>query len=293
MAELVYTAHHRIVYNTKNPVPISDVILALQGLEGLLKSVPRVMEQITGTDILRTEYYIDRVESGSLIEDVILKFFFNDKEGLDKFLDKMKGNGLVKGTVIAAIIGGVVTYAGMSAVGAMKGQAANITANNNTIINIGAGEVKMTPEEFRSIVASAVGDRKAAARDAVKFLTPARNNPGSSVEIGDQVGHIVEVTNEAIAETPKTFDSIKNQKEVELGKVTVEIRATDLDNRKTGWAGKIDGITGRVRIELDPLLKESVLFGKASVLADVTVTSIVKSGSSEYTPSKITIHSIH
>lgn len=293
MSELVYTAHHTIYYNTKNAVPIADVILALQGLDGLLKNVPRVVEVLTGTQFERTEFFVDRVESGSLYEDIIVKFVFKDQAGLDKFIEKLRENGVVRGTVIAVVLGGLVTYGVMSALGAIKGQAPNVTANNNTIINIGAGEVNMTPEAFQAIVASAIGDKKANARDAIKFLTPAKNNPGSHVEIGGENSEVIEINMKAIAESPKSYEAKKNQIEAHLGRATVEIRATNLDSRKNGWAGKIEGITNRVSIELDSTLKESVLFGKTSVLADVTVTSTLKHGSGEYTPSKILIHAVH
>lgn len=290
----VYSATHAVYYNTEQPVPIDQVIAALQALEGLLKDVPRVVEGLTKTEIHRSEIFVEKIESGSLTEKVFIKFFFKDQEGLDRFIEKISENKVMKNTIIAVALGALATYGVMWASSMMKGSAPNITANNNVIINIGAGEVKMTPEEFRAVVEAAVINKQATAKNALKFIEPARLDPNSTVQIqGADLERPLVITKESISEAPKKLDLPRNELIEDIKEVEVHLRASDMDSKKTGWAGSIPGITDRVKIELDPVVSEAEIFGKTKIMADVTLISTIKSGAREYAPSTIFIRKIH
>jgi hypothetical protein len=200
----------------------------------------------------------------------------------------------VKGTVVAVAIAGVVGYGLHWATNGQGKAAPNISANNITIITVGAGEVQMTPETFKAVVAAAVGSKKDAAQDAIKFLAPSRGDTSSTVVINSgEGGPKFEIPAAAIAETPKKLDFAKNERFEELTQVEVLIRATDLDSKKTGWAGRIDGRTERVKIELDPTVSESEMFGKTRVLADATLIFAPRGKGAKLTPAKIYIRKIH
>jgi hypothetical protein len=202
---------------------------------------------------------------------------------------------MIRNTIVGVALGAVVIYGVLQATGTMKGQAAapNITANNNMIINIGAGEVKMTPEAFHAVVAAGIGDKKENARNAVKFIAPTRQDPDASVQIQGQDTEPLKITPATIAEAPKKIDFPKNQKTEELKQVEVELRASDRDSKKSGWAGKINGITNRVKIELDPVVDEADMFGKVKVLANVTLVFGLKKGTKEYSPTRIFVRKIY
>src|SRR5690606_25906764 len=127
----------------------------------------------------RYEFYVEKIEAGSLLEKVGVKLFFKTEADFDAFLDRIRENGALRNSIVAVAFGALVTYGILSATGAMNSPSTQITANNNVVINIGAGEVKMTPEAFQAVVAAAVGDKKSTAANAVKFLTPARNDSDS------------------------------------------------------------------------------------------------------------------
>lgn len=93
----VFQATQRITYSTKKPVPIKEVIIALQGLEGVLKPVPLVLRELTGIEIERSEFLIQSLQAGSLIEDVVVKFFFGDKDRLDDFVKRLGGKAGYEG----------------------------------------------------------------------------------------------------------------------------------------------------------------------------------------------------
>lgn len=292
-----FEASHRIYYNTKKPVPIKEVILALQGLEGVLKSLPKVMTGLTGVDIEGVEFLVERVEAGSLIEDIIVKFLFKDQAGLDAFIEKMGSNKMVKGGLITAALAGIVGY-GLHA--AMSGKPApNITANNNVIINIGAGEVNMTPEQFAAIVKAAVVDKKGTAESALKFIGPARMDRGSTVELvnpgdGKSSSAPIHFSAEAIAEAPAKIELGANERFEEFTKVPLTIRATNLDSKKSGWAGKLDMFNEhRLPIELDPSIDEDDIFGKTTVVVDAALIFREKGRSRQLMPARIYVRHVY
>lgn len=291
----VFRTSHRIVYNTKQPVPIKEVILALQGLDGLLRAVPKLVEGFTGVEIERGEFHIQSLESGSLIEDIAVAFFFKDKAGLDAFVTKMGANKAVKATVITAIIAALVAY-GLHLATA-KNPAPNITATNNVIINIGAGEVGMTPEAFTAVVKSAVGDKKGVAENALKFIGPARADPGSSVTLdsavqGQQASVPIEISSAAIAEAPKRIELASNERVEEYKSAKLYIRATNLDSKKIGWAGKLANRDDRLPIELDPAVSEADIFGRTEVVVDAALVFKEKGKSRELSPARIYVRKV-
>ena len=291
MTDFVYTATHRLYYDTKQPVPIADIIEGLQGLERILAELPKVLGGVTKVPIKRSEIFVEKIESGSLIEDVVVKLFFKDQEGLNKFLDRIHEKPMVKNLLIGAVITGVALYGVTLAANALKAPAPNIQANNNTIINIGAAEAKMTPEQLAAIIEAAVSDKKELAKSAVKLLKPARNDPEASIRLDDS--DVLVVTPSAIRETPKKVEIDKQRKLEELHGVEVQIRATDLDSKKSGWAGVIDGKTNRVKIELDPVVNEADIYGRKSIVADVTLVYKLGRDGAEMVPDMIFVRKIH
>lgn len=286
----VYETTHRITYNTKKLVPIGDVIIALQGLQGLLESVPRLVSDITGVEIERSAFSLQTIESGSLIEDIVVQFFFKDRASLDAFIIKAGGSKAVKGAVIGVAIASLVGYGLYHAMASKP--APNITANNNVIIINGAADMNITPEVLiASIEAATSGNKKELAQGALKFVTPARADSSSSITIDGNSK--LQIQPGAISESPKKLDLPKNERFEELKKVEVLMRATDLDSKKTGWAGKIEGKTERVNVELDPTVSEADMFGKAKVIADATLIYTPRGKASKLTPTKLFIRKIY
>ncbi|WP_238866531.1 hypothetical protein [Achromobacter xylosoxidans] len=273
MTQFVYVAEHELYYSTKTPVPISEVIEGLQGLERLLRSLPRAIEKASGVPILSSEIYVEEIKSGSLIEKVAVKLFFNTEQEFEEFLSKVKtkldGSPMIKGTLITALIAGLVGYGIWLAAKTAPNPTPNITANNNVIINIGAGEIGMAPDAFRSIVETAVIDKKDLARAAVKLVKPARGDVGAAIVLDGREDIAIQPA--AIVETPPVVN-IEPQKRVdELKGAVLLLRAGDMDRKDAGWAGAIEGKTERLPIQLDPTVDPADLFGRSKVTADVAL----------------------
>jgi len=118
-------------------------------------------------------------------------------------------------------------------------------------------------------VETAIKDKKALAENAVQFFKPARADGQASITFDDN--DAMRFSPEAIAATPTAVKPEKLDHTKDYSDVDLQIRATDLDSRKRGWAGVIPALIER-RIPLK--LAENVKPGdldRFQVRADVTV----------------------
>lgn len=273
--QFVFETTHRIFYSTKQAVPVGDIAKALVALEKIILSSEQAFEGITSIDIDKIEVLISKLESGSLIEDIVIKFFFKDQAGLDAFIAKVRsktlengmvGKSLVVGAVLATAVGTGAYYAASQSNG---GGQTTITANNNVIINIGAGEVGMTPEAFKAVVETAIKDKKVLAENTVQFFKPARADRNASITFDDN--DAVRFSPDVIAATPTAVKLDKPEHTKDYSDVDLQIRATDLDSLKRGWAGVIpDLLDRRVPLKLAENVNPNDL-NHFQVRADVTV----------------------
>lgn len=271
----VFTSTHEFKWETKHPVPIGEIADSLLALERVVSLCPKVLEGLTSVDIAGIEVYVEKIESGSLIEDVIVRLIFKDKESFDAFIDKVgetvRKPGMPRNLLIGAVITALVSYGAWLAakVSNPPGQT-TITANNNVIINIGAGEVSMTPEEFKTIVEAAVGNKKDLAKNAVRLFNPARADGQAGIVIDGN--NDLSFSPEVIASTPRTVEVDKQKSAEFLRDVDLQIRAMDRDSGTRGWACLIPGkIDRRIRLKLDEGIRPADIAGKFSVRADVYV----------------------
>lgn len=292
-AKYVWETSHRIFYNTPNPVPIKEIIAALQGLEGVLKVLPKAVTELTGIEIAETQFLVQSLETGSLQEDLIVKFFFGDKDKFDAFVERMGQNKVVKGAVIAAIIAGLIGY------GAAKltspSAAPNITATNSVIIQGGAGALNISPEVFAAALdRAAAKEKKAVAESAIKFMAPAQAQPGSSISVGgiDTSEQTFTFSAASVAEVPKRLELEANERIEEYKNTRLIIRATNLDSKKSGWAGKLSQREERLPIELDPSVSEADIFGKQELQVDAALVFKEKGRSRELKPARIYVRRV-
>lgn len=294
MDALVLEASHEIYFSTKNQVPIADVVTSLLAFERILKQSPQVLSALTGAKVDHIEIFVEELHAGSLDAKYLLKLFFKDEEELEKFLtairEKLKEHPMVRNTLLTAVIAGMVGYGLYAAANIVRSPeaAATIQANNNVIINIGAGEVDMTPEQFTAVVHAAIQDKKALARDSVRFMAPARTDPDSQVSF-DGSDQIV-IPKETVRAAPSNIDVEKTQTEETFLDVDLQIRATNLDSNTSGWGGLIPGIVDRrIPIELADGVDPKEVASKFKVRADVVVIYELKGKTRKLTPVKIIV----
>ena len=293
--EFVYTETQRIFYNTKQPVAIHAVILALQGLEGLLKPVPAILATLTGVEFAKTQFLIESLGSGSLWEDVAVRFYFHDKAGLDAFVDKIKAVPGVKPVVTAAVVAALVGLGLQWASGGKPAPA--IQATNSVIMINGAGTFNVSPEVFKSAVESAAkGNQKSIAENALKATVPVRSDAKSSVTFGaatQDAADLLTIPHNAVAEAPPRIEFEPNERVEKYTNTALEIRATDRDSKKRGWAGRLGTREERLPIEIDPAVSAADMFGRETVKVDADLIFREKGKSGELKPVRIYVRKVH
>ncbi|PLY37332.1 hypothetical protein EO763_12460 [Pectobacterium odoriferum] len=294
--ELSLSFTENIYYSTSEPVSIKEVIASLQGWEAIVKQSEGVLREITGSHILDISVHVQRLEAGSLYEDIVVKLLFGTQEEMDKFLESVHnkiGNGKMRNTLITAVIAGLVGYGLLLASKAMNPAVApHFEANNNTIINIGAGEANISPERLHSVIESTVTNKKSLAKNAVKTLVPARGDGNSTLQIGSDSTAII-IPSETIKQAPTEVSFDPETYTQDYLDTDVEIRALDLDNPERGWAAVIPGLVDRrIKLVLAPGINPQEFKGKFAIRADITITYRLKSTDNKYQPVEIFLKDI-
>lgn len=297
MDKFVFTTTHQVYYSNREPVPIKEIVESLLGLEQVIRMSPRVLQGLTGVEIDHIDIFVEQLETGSLMETVLIKLFFKSEDDLNTFLDKVRGKlekPMARNILIGSVLTALVGYGAYLAASAQKGAAAGtvtITANNNTIINVGAGETNLTPEAFKAIVEAAVQDKKELAQSAVKVLKPARLDEQASIQFDNHEKLALPAA--VVKATPRTVD-IEAQKKIEdLLDVDLEIRATNLDSQKQGWAALLPGkIDRRIKLQLGDGVDPLDVAGKLKVRADISIYYVLDKDGVRLVPSHILLREV-
>lgn len=283
-------------YSTEKPVSIKDIIKSLQGWETVIKQSREVLAKLTDCDIDDVELEVELLRTGSLYEDIVIKLLFGSQEKMDEFVAKCHaklGDGVVRNALIFAVIASLLSYGLLLASKAMNPDTTpHFEANNNVIINIGAGEANLTPEGLRSVIETAVKNKKALAEGAIKTLAPARDDENAELQIGNGQ-QVVVIPQETIKQAPSSVIMDPLTKAVDYPDTDIQIRALDLDNPTKGWAAVVPGIIDRrVKLILDPSLNPGALAGKMILRGDITVTLKLDNRDNEYKPVEIMLRTI-
>lgn len=275
------TVHQQIYYSNRELVPIKDVAESLLALEAIIRQSPDVLEAMfPGTKIQSVEVFINELKSDSIWEDVVVKFIFGNQKKFDEFIanvrerigmDNIMNNPqLLSSIILVMILSGGAYYLGKDK-SATPEQKATIEANNNTIIQIGAGMVELSSEDFKAIIDSAIKDKEKLAKNAIKVVNPAKRDPEASITFNDN--EELRIQNESVKAMPRFVQEPEDEEYIEDHKnIELEIRAIDLDSTKRGWAVVVPDLhKKRVRLQLDPTVNPEDLLDKRKVNANVTV----------------------
>jgi hypothetical protein len=155
-AEFVIETHYGITYKTDNPVPIPDIITSLAALERVIHRAPRLIKAAyKDVNFDEMQVLVSSITSGSLLEDLLIRFIFKDEESYNKALESLGGiakdNPVLK-QIVGAAVGGFIAFGIMSQIGSEE-PPAHIEAYNNTVINLGA-EMNLSADNFLAVLKS-------------------------------------------------------------------------------------------------------------------------------------------
>lgn len=275
------TIRQVIYYSNKQPIPIRDVAESLIALEDIIRQSPAVLEAMfPGTHILHVEVYIDHLKSDSLLADVAVKFVFGSHSKLDEFIfntrerigmdELMNDPNLLSTILLIMILIGGAYYLGRNTTASPE-KKATIEANNNTIIQIGAGLVNLEAEDFKTIIDSAIKDKDKLAENAVKLVKPAKRDQDATITFNNN--EELRIKNGSVRAMSSSIEESEEEPDIEdFENIQLEIRATDLDSSKQGWGTVIPELhSRRIRMQLDPFIKPIDLRNKETIRGNITV----------------------
>jgi hypothetical protein len=273
--------NQQIYYSNKQIIPIRDIAESLLALEGVIRHSPKVLEALfPGTTIFSVDIFIKELKSDSLWEDFIIKFIFGGQTKFDECIESMRerigmDNIMNKPQLIGAIIAvliltGGAYYLGKDQLVAPEERAA-IEANNNTIINIGAGMLEMSSEEFKILIEGAVKDKSKLAKDAVRLVQPANKDPEASITFNNNKD--LQIRPETIKVMSRHTNEPENTEFIEdFLNIDMELRATDLDSTKRGWAVVVPELSDRrIKLQFDSTVNPEDLYEKRRFKGNISV----------------------
>lgn len=295
MSSYVLETTYTINYTTKTPVPIPEIVDALEALERIIKRTPAFIEKYyEGIIITETQVFVEQIQAGSLKEKLLVKYFFRTKDNYDQakeLAEKILEDNEVIKYLVALGVGASLMY-GATLLNPANSSSAptSITAYNNQIINIG-GDMQMSSGDIKAVL-KGITDKKSLARDSVKVIKPAKADKNSSIEIEGLQAFTID--NKLVAQFPDNYEPpMPVEKSSYYENVKVVIDASDRHRRATGWGGSVPALfEKRVKFVLDEMIDPSEIHGKTSINANIHVTERFNAAKKEYEIKEVLIEDI-
>lgn len=275
------TINQQLYYSNKELVPIRDVAESLLALEAIIRQSPDVLEAMfPGTKIISVSVFINELKSDSIWEDLIIKFVFGDQKKFDEMISGlrekvgmeniMQNPQLLSAILLVMILTGGAYYLGKDK-SAQQEQKTTIEANNNVIINIGAGMLQIEADEFKAIIEGALKDKDKLAKNAAKIVNPAKRDPNASIKFNDNTQ--LSISPETVKAMPSHIIEPEEEEFIEdFESIEIEVRATDLDSTKRGWAAVVPELSKRrVKLQLDPTVDPEELAELRNITGKATI----------------------
>ena len=267
-------------YSNHDPLPIEDVADSLLAMKALIEAAPEVFIGLFPTvSIQGLSIYVNEIKSGSLLEDLAVRFVWGNQSKLESDIDSARSQLNVEGLlqnkpllscIILALILGGGKYL-LEKQNASESQKAILQGNQNNVVIIGSKLTEGDPRILQGIIDSVISKNPSLAKHAVKAVRPAKREDGASIVMEGNPD--ISISSAAVKAMPSLAPDEEPLEFVEDFKnLEVQIRAWDMDNTKRGWAVIIPSLSEkRSRLHLDPGVKPTDLQGKTKIFADITV----------------------
>lgn len=281
---------HRVEYEA-DARSIDDVIATLTAQKRLLEQGAALFCGVAGIELERVEIRVVEVSEGSLFEELVIQVYGTYQTQIEDHvigrIETMLGVDVPSEWEPIVALGSLaVTYwvarfAYDSVRGKRKDRPASthIEGDYNTVINNIASRMNVDPGRIEGVLEGQLppAKRRGLLKPVTDFLNPARRNRGTKIKV-DNFG---EISPETIAEYPTDAElaEIDVKRNLDIPGATVEIRATDKDHSKSGWAGKIVGdrrFPRRLPMDLYPTVDAEALARFDQVRADVILEGLAQ-----------------
>lgn len=299
-----------VFYNTKQQIPIDDVIKSLQAYKELVGFLPKTIHKLLDIEVESIDVYVDDIQSGSLKSWMLLALNFKDEEELKKWVQQKP---MARYALLSLLIAGLVSY-GMVQLQPLLSSSSpvnntnssdngslTVIGNNNVIIQTTADLTDKTKHDVETAISEATHTaRKKLAENAIKFIQPAKRDKDASVYLYDHskldntkasslIQH-AELPKEFIAAAPEYYEPVKQIDHIDMESAEVTLHAKDKDNGDKGWLGSVDGIDGsRIKLEFIDDIDHAQYFNKSRLKARVQIEYRYDSRANQMKPKRITI----
>lgn len=272
-----------VYFSNPDAIPADVFAESVVGFNRMAKQASNAIVELLGVDNPEGYLlYLETVRNGSKLTDFVFRIFLGSDAEASRTADILhKRFGVnsimeskhVQNIVIAAIIAFCVRDVVKEFVPAEKAGAA-IEATNSVILNAGR-DLNIAPDRLEQIFREKIPHPIKAGKGAVQALQPALMKENTSVKIGGHDG--VEIPSVVVTNMPHPSEISVSDKptRIDLKNVRIQVLASDIDRRKTGWAIMLpdDSIypQKRIKAELDETIRPSDLMYKAWVNADVSI----------------------
>lgn len=308
MTVLTLSVDQRIYYSNQNKVPVKSVVKSLLAAEALLTEMkPAIRAIFPDVDIKEINIYVNKIESGSIVNDLFVDMLFGGEDEYKKFRQKLctyRGKIIAEnspeealfmkqliGLVLAGGIASGITWA-IASNGETAPQPVSTynTTINNIVIGESASENSLTGEHIQNIIATTT-DKKKVAKAAIDFTSPAKEDPAATVSINDNDNLTLKA--DLIKSTPTEYTPpTPEEKVIPHSNVPFFITASDSRGRRKGWYGLAPGIVDKVmRVVIADDVDPSKLHGNVNINADIAVIQKYNANKKQYDTKEILIKS--
>lgn len=275
---------HHLTYRTEEPPSIPDVIESLLAHEELVRYLPKILETaLPGITIERVNIAINDIRAGSLTEEFLVALFLSFQNELQDEItggiERITGVEILEkyDTVVTLLILLLVLYGAKFLYSKLRGEAApeptGINGNYNTVLNVSAKHLHITPDVFEKALGESVEGRPKGVLSAAtaRFMKPAKRGGATKIEARGGA----EINGQAIGEFPVEAERFAEDfPPIPFPDVRVEILALDRTQRGRGWAARFpDGEFKNDRLPMDlyPTVDMDSLRTAVLIRADVLV----------------------
>ena len=280
--DLPYNIH----YTNKEPVPVETIARALVAQKALIRRTnPFLRHAFPDIKVEEVDVLVEKVQAGSLIEDLVIRLIFKEKIVYEHFMDTVGNVVEASSLLTGAVCVGVAAYIWFGVKRAHSRQEGppdvHITAFKS-IIAQQASTINIKETDLDAIL-EGVSDKTKLSKQAILALSPAQAELGATMRMSgafqDRKNSIpLEFDANFIQEAPTVYPEYDPSRQNEmLTNEPIEILASDAQRFNKGWAGYVPGsFKSRVRFELDEGVDPNALHGLRQVRADIVITRELK-----------------
>jgi hypothetical protein len=268
----------RLKYSRDTAPTVSEVVDSLLGMEAMAKRLPKVVSALVGVPIGEAVVTVNRVKTGSLYDDIVVKLVFGGQEQMDLFLkemhDRFMQHKAIPVLALAAMVG-IGVYSVYSIFGDRDGSSSVVNSYNTNIVNVislDSGKSVADVERILKSVTTGPAELKIA-KDSLKLLSAAR--AGGDFEIEGAPA----IRREIIEAIPAWKDVEEVDEVVRMDSVELNVRSMDLDSDRKGWFVVIPSVSDeRIKMNVDDGVDKFAVVPGRPLMADVSVYYRVADG---------------